>query len=122
VSLKNSWKFHVPKTRKYRCCIRIVQQKGKQNGRAKLILFIKGRQVEASQKHTALLACLHNNQGHIVSYKQLGLILGHKSARTPQLHISRQYVSWISKTLAAHNAKCMLAVAPRIGYVLCEHK
>ena len=112
----------MPKTRKYRCCIRIVRQSAKQHGQAKLVLFIKGRQVEASQKHTALLACLHKNQGHIVSYKQLGLILGHKSARTPELHILRQYVLWISKTLAAHKALCMLAVAPRIGYVLCGHK
>ena len=66
----------MPKTRKYRCCIRIVRQSAKQNGQAKLVLFIKGRQVEASQKHTALLACLHKNQAHIVSYKQLGLIWG----------------------------------------------
>jgi DNA-binding response OmpR family regulator len=112
----------VPKTRKYRCCIRIVRQSAKQNGQAKLLLFIKGRRVEASQKHAALLACLHKNQGHIVVYKQLGLILGHKSARTTQLHILRQYVLWISKTLAAHKALCMLAVAPRVGYVLCGHK
>jgi hypothetical protein len=92
----------VPKRRKFRCCIRV--ESAKENGQLKLVLFIKGRQVEASQKHAALLACLHKNQGHIVSYKQLGHILGHKSAQTPQLHILRQYVSWISKTLAAHKA------------------
>lgn len=108
------------KKRKYRCCIRI--ESAKENGELKLVLFIKGRRVEASQKHTALLACLHKNQGHVVSYKQLGLILGHASARAEQLHILRQYVSWISKTLAAHRALCILAVAPRIGYVLCGHK
>jgi DNA-binding response OmpR family regulator len=112
----------VPKARKYRCCIRIVRESAKENGQAKLVLFIKGRQVEATQKHAALLACLHKNQGHVVSYKQLGLILGHKSTRTQQLHILRQYVLWISKTLAARRALCMLAVAPRVGYVLCGHK
>jgi DNA-binding response OmpR family regulator len=112
--------YQVPKKRKYRCCIKI--ESVKENGQLKSVLFIKGRQVEASQKHTALLACLHKNQGHVVSYKQLGLILGHKSAREQQLHILRQYVSWISKTLAAHRALCILAVAPRIGYVLCGHK
>jgi hypothetical protein len=100
----------VPKTRKYPCCIRIERQSARKNGHAKLVLFIKGNQVEATQKHAALLACLHQNQGHIVSYKQ------------PQLHILRQYVSWISKTLAAHKALCMLAVAPRVGYVLCGHE
>jgi len=95
----------VPKARKYRCCIRIVRDRAKENGQAKLVLFIKRHQVEASQKHTALLACLHKNQGHIVSYKQLGLILGHKSARTPELHILRQYVLWINR---AHMLDTML--------------
>jgi hypothetical protein len=112
--------YQVRKKRKYPCCIRI--KSAKENGELKLVLFIKGRRVEASQKHTALLACLHKNQGHVVSYKQLGLILGHKFAREQQLHILRQYVSWISKTLAARRALCILAVAPRIGYVLCGHK
>jgi DNA-binding response OmpR family regulator len=110
----------VPKTRKYPCCIRILQEK--ENGRAKLVLFIKGREVEASQKQVAVLACLHKNQGHLVSYQQLGKILGHRFARTPQRHVLRQYASWIGKTLAAHKALCMLAVAPRIGYVLCGHE
>ena len=90
--------------------------------RSKLVLFIKGREVEASQKQVAVLACLHENQGYVVSYKQLGRIFAHKSARAQQLHILRQYVSWVGKTLAAHKALCMLAVAPRIGYVLCGHK
>ena len=80
-------------------------------------MLIKGRQVEATQKNAALLACLHENQGRIVSYKQLNLILGHKSVRPQQMH-----VLWISKTLAAHKALCMIAVAPRIGYVLCGHE
>jgi DNA-binding response OmpR family regulator len=114
--------FHVPKTRKYPCCIRIERERAKENGQAKLALFIKGQQVDASQTQTALLACLHENQGHIVSYKQLARLLGHRSTRPEQLHILRQYASWITKTLAAHKALCMLAVAPRVGYVLCGHK
>jgi DNA-binding response OmpR family regulator len=77
---------------------------------------------EATQKHTALLAYLHKNQGRLVSYRQLVLILGHKSARKPQQHLPRQYMLWISKTLAAHKALCTLAVAYRVGYVLCGHK
>jgi DNA-binding response OmpR family regulator len=79
--------------------------------------------VEApTEKHTALLDCLHRNRGHLVTYQQLGLILGHQKFRNPQLHILRQYVSWIGKTLAAHKALCILAVAPGIGYVLCQHE
>ena len=112
----------MPKARKYPCCIRIVQEKTENRRKVQLVLLIKGRQVEATQKHVALLACLHENQGRVVSYKQLNLVLGHKSVRPQQLHILRQYILWISKTLAAHKALCMMAVAPRIGYVLCGHE
>ena len=70
--------FHVPKTRKYPCCIRILRERVKNKGQVPLVLLIKGRQVEASQKLVALLACLHENQGRVVSYKQLNLILGHR--------------------------------------------
>ena len=113
--------FYVPKTRKYPCCIRILHERADNRPKVQLVLLIKGRQVEATQKNAALLACLHENQGRIVSYKQLNLILGHKSG-PQQLHILRQYVLWISKTLAAHKALCMIAVAPRVGYVLCGHE
>jgi hypothetical protein len=41
VGLRN---FNVP-PRKYRCCIRV--ESVRENGQAKLVLFIKGRQVEA---------------------------------------------------------------------------
>ena len=112
----------MPKTRKYPCCIRILHERTENRRKVQLVLLIKGRQVEASQKLVALLACLHENQGRVVSYKQLNLILGLKSVRPQQLHILRQYVLWISKTLAAHKALCMIAVAPRIGYVLCGHE
>jgi len=124
-AVSGSWSdgCDVPKTRNYPCCIRIVREKDKETGQAKLVLFIKGRRVEApTEKHTALLDYLHKNRGHLVTYQQLGLILGHKTFRMPQRHVLRQYVSWIGKTLAAHKALCILAVAPDIGYVLCAHE
>ena len=74
------------------------------------------------ETQTELLACLHENQGHIVPYKQLVRLLGHRSTRLEQMHILRQYAAWITKTLTAHKALCMLAVAPRVGYVLCGHE
>jgi DNA-binding response OmpR family regulator len=81
-----------------------------------------GRWKPPTEKHTALLDCLHKNRGHLVAYQQLGQILGHKTFRKPQRHVLRQYVSRIGKTLAAHKALCILAVAPDIGYVLCAHQ
>jgi len=80
----------VPKTRKYPCCIRILHERTENRRKVQLVLLIKGRQVEASQKLVALLACLHENQGRVVSYKQLNLILGLKSVRPQQLYILRQ--------------------------------
>jgi DNA-binding response OmpR family regulator len=112
----------VRKARKYPRCIRIERERAKENGQAELVLLIKGRQVEASQKQMAVLACLHENQGHIVSYKQLARLLGQRSTRPEQLHILRQYVSWITKTLAAHKALCIARRSRRVGYVLCGHK
>jgi len=40
--------YQVRKKRKLRCCIRI--ESAKENGQLKLILFLKGHRVEASQK------------------------------------------------------------------------
>ena len=77
----------MPKTRKYPCCIKILHGRAENRRKVQLVLLIKGRQVEASQKLAALLACLHENQERVVSYKQLNLILGHKSVRPQQLHI-----------------------------------
>ena len=116
-------KSPVPKTRKYPCCIRIERERAKsKNYDYKLLLFIKGRRVKASATQIAVLACLHDDQGHVVPYQRLGRILGYKSTELPQRHTLRQYVLWIKKTLAAHKALCVLAVVPEIGYVLCGHR
>jgi DNA-binding winged helix-turn-helix (wHTH) protein len=77
--------------------IRIERKRAAKEGQAELILFIRGHQVGASQKQTRLLACLHKNHGHIVSYEELIQVLGHKSVGRPQLHILRQYVLSDSK-------------------------
>jgi DNA-binding response OmpR family regulator len=108
----------VPKTRKYPCCIEIVRQRRDSN----LVLFIKGHYVRASQRQMALLACLHEDQGRVVPYKRLHLILGHKSTKKMQLHLLQQYMHWIKKTLTAHHALCMLGVVRDVGYVLCGHR
>lgn len=86
------------------CGIRIERKRATKKGQPELVLFIRGHQVGASQKQTALLACLPKNHGHIVSYEQLIQVLGHKFFGRPQLHILRQYVLWVSKILAAHKA------------------
>jgi hypothetical protein len=112
----------VPKKRKYPCCIRILRERTKNRGQVPLVLLVKGRQVEASQKHMALLACLHENQGHIVSYKQLGLILGTNLLKRRSNCISCGSMYCGSVKRWPHKALCMLAVAPRVGYVLCGHK
>jgi DNA-binding winged helix-turn-helix (wHTH) protein len=86
------------------CGIRIERKRATKKGQPELVLFIRGHQVGASQKQTALLACLPKNHGHIVSYEQLIQVLGHKFFGRPQLHILRQYVLWVSKILAVRKA------------------
>jgi DNA-binding winged helix-turn-helix (wHTH) protein len=103
------------------CGIRVEKKGAGKKGQVELILFIRGNQVGASQKQTRLLACLHKNHGHIVTYEQLIQILGHKYVGRPQVHLLRQYVLCVSKILAAHKALGMIASVPRIGYALCEH-
>jgi len=110
----------VPNRRKHHCCIKITRESAK--GRDKLVLFIKGRKVKTFPSQVALLACLHENQGHIVSYQRLGAILGYESTQDRHRRTLRQHMLWIKKTLAAHKALCMLAVAWDTGYVLCGHE
>ena len=40
----------MPKTRKYPCCIRILHERADNRPKVQLVLLIKGRQVEATQK------------------------------------------------------------------------
>src|SRR5271169_3661988 len=105
-------KSPVPKTCKYPCCIRIERESAKSKSyEDKLLLFIRGRQVKATAAQIAVLACLHDDQGHVVPYQRLGQILGYKSTQLPQRRILRQHVLWIKKKLAANKALCVLAVA-----------
>jgi len=108
----------MPRTRRYPCCIEIVRPRRDKN----FILLIKGRHVRASQKQMALLACLHDDQGRVITYKQLRMILGYKSTKKMQQHLLEQYMYWIRKTLAAHKTLCMLGVVRGVGYVLCGHR
>jgi DNA-binding response OmpR family regulator len=104
------------------CCIRIARENGDRKGSGgKLALCIRGRQVKATPAQIALLACLHEHQGRIVPYAHLGKLLRLKSSRLQQRWILRQYIMWIKRTLAAHNAPCVIAVAPDVGYALCGH-
>ena len=104
------------------CCIKIARENGDRKGSGgKLALYIRGRQVNATPKQIALLACLHEHQGRIVRYEHLGKMLRLRSSRLQQKWILRQYIMWAKRTLVAHNAPCVIAVAPDIGYVLCAH-
>jgi len=88
----------------------------------RLAVFVGQRQIKTTPKAAAVLACLHENAGRVVSYERLGQAVGFKSMRKQELHVIRQYISWIRKTLAAHRAPCSITVAPKIGYALCRHE
>jgi hypothetical protein len=77
----------------------------------KLGLFINSNHISAPARNVALLACL---------YRPLLLALGYKARRDAQKHLLRQYVASIKRTLSAHEAPYVIAVAPNVGYALCE--
>jgi hypothetical protein len=108
--------------RKHNCCIKIIRERDKRRGNERLALFIKERKVKTFPSRVALLACLHENQGYIVPYQQLGIILGYKTMQDRHRHTLRQHMLWIKRTLTAYKALCILAVAPNVGYVLCGHQ
>jgi len=98
----------------YSCGIKVVKEANK------LAVFIRERRVKASPAQAALLASLHENPGHVVSYERLGQALGFKSIRMQERNVMRQHIAWIKKTLAAHRAPCLITVAPEVGYALCR--
>jgi len=86
----------------------------------KLAVFVKERRANLTPAQAALLACLHENSGHVISYERLGQALGFKSTRKQERNIIKQHMVGIRKTLAAHKAPCLIAIVPDIGYALCR--
>jgi hypothetical protein len=79
--------------------IEIIRGKNRVSRKTKLVLFINGRWVNASQSQIALLACLHDEIGYVVSYETLCFIIGHGAASKKQRHILRQYVLALKRVL-----------------------
>jgi DNA-binding winged helix-turn-helix (wHTH) protein len=88
--------------------------------RQKALLEINGRLVRASETQAALLLYLYEKVGRVVPYERLCLVLGYRSMNDARLHVLRQYVTWVKRTLAKHEAPYVLAVTPDLGYALCE--
>ena len=85
-------------------------------------IFIKGRRIRASYTEAALLVCLFENLGHVVPYGRLCEVIGHNSSRARRardVHILRQYMTWVRYTLQRYKVPCLIAVANDIGYALC---
>jgi len=86
-----------------------------------LALFINGRHVRGnSQTVLALLARLFDNLGTVIPYKQLCLLIGHKSANSAANHVLRQYTAWLRDVLIANKAPYVITVARGVGYALCK--
>jgi DNA-binding XRE family transcriptional regulator len=85
-----------------------------------LTVFINGRQVQGNQTMLALLARLFDNLGTVVPYKELCLLIGHKSANSAATHVLRQYTAWLRGVLIANNAPYVITVARDVGYGLCK--
>ena len=68
----------------------------------------------------ALLARLFDNLGTVVPYKELCLLIGHKSANSAATHVLRQYTAWLRGVLIANKAPYVITVARDVGYGLCR--
>jgi hypothetical protein len=85
-------------------------------------ICFKGRRIRASYAQAALLACLFEKVGHVIPYERLCEVIGHDASRARRardVHILRQYMTWVRYTLARYKVPCLIAVANDIGYALC---
>ena len=85
-----------------------------------MTLFIKGRRVQGNRTMLALLARLFDNLGTVISYTDLCLLIGHKSANSAATHVLRQYTAWLRGVLIANKAPYVITVARDVGYGLCK--
>jgi hypothetical protein len=89
-------------------------------GETRLLLFINGRHVSAPAINTKLLAYLHAHLGKAISFHKLCLILGHPNGTAAELHILRQYTTWVRHLLDEYHLPYRLATVIDFGYALCE--
>jgi DNA-binding winged helix-turn-helix (wHTH) protein len=82
-------------------------------------ILINGRRVKMNNTAAALLACLQTHSGSVVRYERLVRILGHRTTRSAQLHLLRQYMLEVRKALAACRSRYVVAVVLGVGYALC---
>ena len=93
---------------------------GEFKGEQRLLLFINGEHVSAPATNVKLLAHLHEHRGQVVPLHTLCRLLGFPIMTEAELHVLRQYTSWINQTLAQYRLPCCLTVARNVGYALCS--
>ena len=74
----------------------------------------------AIKRCSRLLARLFDNLGTVIPYKDLCLLIGHKSANSAATHVLRQYTAWLRGVLMANKAPYVITVARDVGYGLCK--
>ena len=85
----------------------------------KMVLFVKECQTKARNKEVALLSCLAEKMGRVVSYEALCRSLGFTSAPKSK-RLLRQHVTNLRKILSEHRANSAVVVAVGFGYGLSE--
>jgi DNA-binding winged helix-turn-helix (wHTH) protein len=68
----------------------------------------------------AILACLLEARGRVVSYQTLCAVSGHSQAHERHRHVLSQRMIGIKRALSKHKSPHVVAVARKIGYALCE--
>jgi DNA-binding winged helix-turn-helix (wHTH) protein len=73
-----------------------------------------------TETQIAILACLSEAVGRVVSFQTLCAVSGHSQAHERHRHVLSQRMIGIKRALNKHKSPYVVAVARRIGYALCE--
>jgi DNA-binding response OmpR family regulator len=116
----NSLAVHLRSVAVRRPILQFVPGPGTLKGETRLLLFINGKHVDAPATNTKLLACLHQHMGKVFTFHRLCRLLGFPNMTDAELHMLRQYITWMRQVLDEHGMPYRLAVDRSVGYALCE--
>jgi DNA-binding winged helix-turn-helix (wHTH) protein len=68
----------------------------------------------------AILVCLHENIGFLVSYETLCGALGYGTATPKGKHALQQHITTLRRLLSDHEVPYAVAAISGVGYTLCS--
>ena len=88
--------------------------------RDRIPVLILGHRLRAARQERAILRCLSENFGFVVSYETLCVALGYASATPKNKHTVRQQIMAVKRLLETYDVPCTVTTAVGVGYALCS--